>query len=123
MEKRIYSESFKRMVIEEHLQTGCTKTSLLQKYDIRFTGAIQTWMQQLRYTQTGGPGRLNFGRTITPALANNNNKPTQQDLEKRIRELERQLEDERLRSEMFSRIIDKAEKELKISIRKKPNTK
>jgi len=45
------------------------------------------------------------------------------ELHKRIRELERQLAEEKLRSEAYARIIDKAEKELKIPIRKKPNTK
>jgi transposase len=122
-QKRAYSESFKRMVIEEHLCTGCTKTSLLAKYEIRFTGAIQTWMKQMGYTQTGGVGRLKFGGIIGPTLAKDDNKQTQEDLQKRIRELERQLEDEKLRSEAFVRIIEKAEKELKIPIRKKPSTK
>lgn len=121
--KRTYEESFKRMVIEEYLSTRCTKTSLLLKYDIRFTGGIQRWMKQLGYTESGGPGRLNFGRIIEPTLPRNNKKESQQDLQKRIRELEQQLEDEKLRSEAYVRIIDKAEKELKISIRKKPNTR
>ena len=41
----------------------------------------------------------------------------------RIKELERQLEDEQLRSDAFNRMIDIAEKELQIPIRKKSNTK
>jgi len=45
------------------------------------------------------------------------------ELQKRIKELERQLEDEKLRSEAYARMIEKAEKELKISIRKKTGTK
>ena len=45
------------------------------------------------------------------------------ELQKRIRQLERQLEDEKLRTEAYKRIIAKAEQELKISIRKKHNTK
>jgi len=44
-------------------------------------------------------------------------------LEARIKELERLLEDEQLRSEAFSRIIDIAEREYNIPVRKKPNTK
>ena len=44
-------------------------------------------------------------------------------LQKKLKELERQLEDEKLRSEIYLRIIEKAEKELNIPIRKKPNTK
>jgi len=44
-------------------------------------------------------------------------------LQKRIQELEHQLQDEKLRSEAYARIIDKAEKEFKVSIKKKLNTK
>jgi hypothetical protein len=40
-----------------------------------------------------------------------------------IKQLERKLEDEKLRSEAYKSMIEIAEKELKISIRKKPNTK
>lgn len=43
---------------------------------------------------------------------------SQEDLQHKIRELERQLEDEKLRSEAYLRIIEKAEKELRIPIRK-----
>lgn len=41
----------------------------------------------------------------------------------RIKELERLLEDEQLRSEAYRRMIDIAEKEYHVPIRKKPNTK
>lgn len=43
--------------------------------------------------------------------------------DKRIKELERLLEDERLRSLGFSTMIDVAEEELGVSIRKKPGSK
>lgn len=43
--------------------------------------------------------------------------------EARIKELERLLEDEQLRSEAYSRMIDIAEKEFQVPIRKKPSTK
>ena len=121
--KKSYPEAFKRMVIEEHLRTGCTKTSLLSKYDIRFTGAIQTWMRQMGYTQSEFPEKAKFGRIILQTLPKNKKRDNQQDLRKKIRELEQQLEDEKLRSEAYARIIDKAEKEFKLPIRKKPNSK
>jgi|SRR4051812_7882428 hypothetical protein len=121
--KNTYEEAFKRKVIEEYLLKRCTKTSLLIKYNIRFTGAIQTWMKQLGYTESGGRARLNFGRITQQALPKNKKNESSEDLQKRIRELEQQLEDEKLRSEAYARMIEKAEKELKISIRKKPYTR
>ena len=42
---------------------------------------------------------------------------------KRIKELERQLEDEKIRAEGYSKMIDIAEGQLNISIRKKSTTK
>ena len=121
-----YDREFKRNVIEEYLATGCTKMFLLRKYNIQFKSAIQTWMRVLGYNDSGRqPQRLRFGEIIfTPLPKKRDNasaNPT--DLQKKIHELERQLEDEKLRSEAYARIIEKAEKELKISIRKKAGTK
>jgi hypothetical protein len=55
----------------------------------------------------------------------NDNEPEgdREALKKRIKELERLLEDERLKSEAYNRMIELTEKELKISIRKKANTR
>jgi translation initiation factor 2B subunit (eIF-2B alpha/beta/delta family) len=50
-------------------------------------------------------------------------KSDKDELIKRIRELERQLEDEQMRSFGLSKMIDIAEDQLKISIRKKSATK
>ena len=44
-------------------------------------------------------------------------------LNKRVKELEKLLQEEKLRSEMYSRVIEIAEKDLKLNIRKKSNTK
>ena len=47
----------------------------------------------------------------------------EKDLQTKIKRLERELEDAQLRAEAYSKMIDIAERELKISIRKKSNTK
>src|ERR1700751_975653 len=122
--QRHYDREFKRKVIEEYLTTGCTKMFLLRKYNIQFKSAIQTWMRTLGYNDPGShPQKFKFGQIIFTSLAKEkqNTKPTE--LQKRVLELERQLEDEKLRSEAYARMIEKAEKELKISIRKKTGTK
>jgi hypothetical protein len=127
MEKKLfqphYKRSFKKKVIEEYLASGCTKMFLLRKYNIRFKSAIQTWMRILGYTDPHKqPQRLKFGRLIITSLSKRK-KQSETELQKKIRELERQLEDEKLRSEVYARIIEKAEKEYKIPITKKPNTR
>ena len=119
-----YDREFKRKVVEEYLATGCTKMFLLRKYSIQFKSAIQTWMRTLGYDDPGSQGqRFKFGQIIFSVAKEKQNTSEPTELPKRILELERQLEDEKLRSEAYARMIEKAEKELKISIRKKTDTK
>jgi hypothetical protein len=129
MEKKLfqphYDRGFKTKVVEEYLATGCSKMFLLRKYDIQFKSAIQTWMRVLGYNDPGSQlQKVKFGQLIFTSLAKQKQNTSEStELQKRIRELERQLEDEKLRSEAYARLIEKAEKELKISIRKKTGTK
>jgi transposase len=123
---RVYSEDFKRQVIEEYLRTGVSKRELIVKYDIRSKGAFKSWMRQLGYEDFYvKPSSLKVNRNIKMVEEFNGNEPEgdKEALTKRIKELERLLEDERLKSEAYSRMIELAEKELKISIRKKANTR
>ena len=48
---------------------------------------------------------------------------TPEELRRRVKELERELEAAKLRAEAYSLMIDLAEKELKVAIRKKSDTK
>lgn len=121
--RKIYDDSFKRKLIEEYLETGCCKMDLIRKYNIHFKSAIQTWMRRLGYTDSHRGKKVKFGKIIAPQVATTKSSDNIEYLHKKIRQLERQLEDEKLRAEAYQRIIDKAEQELKISIRKKHNTK
>ena len=51
------------------------------------------------------------------------NKLDKKELIKRVKELERKLEDEQIRSLGYNKMIDIAEEQLKISIRKKKMSK
>lgn len=124
-ETRIYSTSFKRKVIEEYLDTGVAKIYLIKKYGIRSKGGFQKWMRDLGYTdiyRKEGYLHPNSIPTLSPKKKKSS-PATEQSQDSRIKELERLLEDEQLRSEAYSRMIDIAERDYKISIRKKPNTK
>jgi transposase len=118
---QIYSEEFKRRVIEEYLSTGVPKMDLLRKYGIKTKSGIQRWMKKFGYTDFYPKVKFTCLTlsAVTKKIDLNNN----DELQKRVKELERQLEDEKLRSEAYARIIEKAEKDLKISIKKKPGTR
>ena len=127
----VYCESFRRKVIEEYLNSNASKMSLLRKYDIKIKSGIQRWMKLYGYKEKPcsckekQPAVLIFTSTSSYALVRKMNigKSSKKELEEKIRELERQLQDEKLRAEAYARMIEKAEKELKIPIRKKSNTR
>jgi len=121
--RQMFDESFKRMVIEEYLATKCNKMELLRKYNIHFKSAIQTWMRRLGYDDIHRPQKLKFDETLPLTVAMATKSENTRELQKKIQELEQQLQDEKLRSEAYLRMIDKAEKELKVSIKKKPSTR
>jgi transposase-like protein len=116
-----YSEAFKRKVIEEYLETGTPKQYLLEKYGITYKGAFQAWMPALGYVdirRLPKPAKLLAAYTLS--------KPKEEDIEslrRRVKQLQRELEDEKLRVEAYARLIELAEREQGISIRKKDNTK
>ena len=121
---RTTDEAFKRKVIEEYLATGMPKERVALKYGIKGNSAILIWMRALGYEDVHRKQLIKFALPIpsTMPMAKKDQDDVRQ-LQKRIKELERQLEDEKLRSEAYSRIIDIAENQFKIPIKKKPDTK
>ena len=55
-------------------------------------------------------------------MAESHDKQDPEQLKKKVRQLEKQLQNERIRSEFYQTMIDVAERELGISIRKKSDT-
>ena len=74
-----YSHSFKLKVIEEVERGFLTKTEISKKYGIQGHSTISKWMRKLEYKPT----------TLS--------KESDNDLRLKIKQLERQLEHERLR--------------------------
>ena len=94
---------------------------MLIKYGITYKGAFQAWMPALGY--------VDIRRLPKPAKALGAytlSKPKEENIEalrRRIKDLERERDDEKLRAEAYARLIELAEREQGISIRKKDNTK
>ena len=118
-----YSEEFKRHLIEEYLNGTADKKSLLAKYGVRAKGAFQRWMRELGYVNIRrvAAGAKPFAQQHMKLRKKKDEPP--EALQRRTAELERQLEDEKLRSEAYARLIALAEHEQGICIRKKCNTK
>jgi transposase len=119
-----FSDAFKKEIVEEYLKSGNQKTFIEKKYGIRSHGSIAKWMNILGY-EDPSKKEVNLELTNYLNLAKDPlKKPASSaELEAKIRVLEKQLEDERLRAEMYARMIDLAEKTYKIPVRKNYNTK
>ena len=116
-------------IIQEVLTSNCTRVEIWKKYTGQNEehGNILRWMRQLGFPMALVNRRRTFGRNTNlmvqkqPAQTEETFENLQ--LKKRISELENQLKDAEMKAIAFSTMIDIAEKEFKIPIRKKLNTK
>jgi transposase-like protein len=106
-----YTDSFRREVVGLVLSGQLSKEQARRKYGIKGHSTIMNWIRKLE------------GRDLIYSYMPRHEKATKQELLKRLKALERELEDEKIRSEGLSKMIDIAEEQLKITIRKKSGTK
>lgn len=119
-----FTEAEKIAIIEEYLEGNSSKTQIWRKY----TGykneraGLLRWMRQLGYAEKPNYQRI-FKRNSLATLSTSNKNPNPTDLELEIRQLKKELIDAKLKTEGLELMIEIAEKELKIPIRKKSDTK
>jgi len=116
---QLYSDDFKRSICEEYLNGTASKMDVQRKYRINFKSAIVTWLRKFGYAK-----RPNTYIKAAHSLyfMGKSDKDTQS-LEQKIKMLEQQLADAELKVVVYDKLIEVAERDLNISIRKKPNTK
>ena len=133
MDKRIitksvqfFTESDRHEIIEEYLRGGITKEEIWRKYTGKSDhGRLLKWMRDYGYLDDV---TMRSKKTTFANMARNKQPQTGNDFEmlqlkKRIAELEKQLKDAEMKAIAFSTMVDIAEEEFKIPIRKKFNTK
>ena len=113
----------KTQIITEYLTQGGGSRKLAEKYGISRT-TICRWVL-IHQGIHNLPPTEKQQKYSTSSMNSSPKKSTSQDqsvkeLEQKIKALEKQLEWEKLRSETLNTMIDIAEKNLNISIRKKP---
>lgn len=125
-----FSETEKHVLIREYLSSGSTKREIWKKYTGQYDhGTLLRWMKNLGYSDKPGMDptlKINTFATMlkptTKVKQGDDNFEVLQ-LKKRISELEKQLKDAEMKVIAFSTMVDIAEEEFKIPIRKKLNTK
>jgi len=118
-----FSESFKQSVIDQVNSGHISKEEARRRYGIKSKSGILLWQRNF---QKYGRCSLNLSVDtvlLKPKKTSVSANSSEAALLARIKQLERQLEDEQIRAEAYSRMIDIAERDLNIPIRKKSNTK
>src|SRR6478609_6600817 len=117
-------------MIREYLTGKYSKQQLWERYtgQRKEHGQLLDWMRTLGHLSDRPPRRdcekvVYLDRQAHTTLAKEGNDKSTEELERRIRELEQQLLRAELKAEGYELMIEIAEKELKIPIRKKSGTK
>lgn len=113
--RRIYSDAFKQKVLNAIITEGIMPTEAKRRFGITNESTIRNWI--IKYNDNFIS--LSDHQEITKDMSN----LSKQELENKVKELEKQLSYEKMKSHAFDTMIDVAERELKISIRKKSVTK
>ena len=114
-----YSDEIKHHVTKAVITGQLTRVEAMQKYNIAGNSTITNWMRILGYTY---PTPLPVKNKPLPKPAPD--KPEDiPALQKQIKELKQLLHQEQMRSEFYHQIIDTAERELGVAIRKKSDAK
>jgi hypothetical protein len=130
-EKKLsFDDDEKRFIIEDFLQNGGSKQAIWEKYGGygEEHGRILRWMRQIGYIADPKRKDANFAPQKDPMNHLKKVKETYSyfeyaKLQKRIEELEKQLCESELQAITYQTMVEVAERELNISIKKKFNTK
>lgn len=114
-----YTDEFKLQVVHEYLNTNASQEEINKKYSIVNKNSITKWMRKFDQ-QAPSDEQIELQRTMGKQKA----KTTYElELEAKVKKLEQQVDYQELKALALSTMIDIAERELKISIRKKSGAK
>jgi len=124
-----FSDSEKVKIIEEYLSSHITKVDIWRKYTGHREehGSLLKWMRRLGYADKPRysvlyPPLTQFAPTTLESTSDISNL-TPEEYQKKIKDLEKQLHDAQVKAEGYNLMIDIAERDFKIPIRKKSDTK
>jgi transposase len=109
-----YSETFKWQVVQEVLTGRLTKEAARVAYGIKSNCAILYWMRKY-----GGNDDYRDTHSLTNDFSAMHNSKEQDELKERIAQLEEALRRANLRADLWHKMIEVAEEQLKIDIKKK----
>jgi len=114
-----YTDDFKLKVVQDYLMSDATVSEIQEKYGIKCRSCISDWVRKFglkKPTQR----EIEFQNVMKEQ---NQKSPREQELELEIKQLKKELEKERLRTVALNKMIDIAERDLKITVRKNSGAK
>jgi len=129
--KNSFTTTERHQIIREFLQSKCSKREIWERYTghVEEHGNMLKWMRQLGYSEELTNERSTFDGNISLMTKKKSTLKIPEEpieifrLRRRISELEDQVKDAEMKALAFSTMVDMAEKEFKIPIRKKLNTR
>ena len=129
--RRTYSEALKHLICKEYMEQGSSYRELVKKYQLSCHTIIYDWLRKLGYVESD---RVKVSKSVYIGIENYDQMPIKKEfsnppsfnkdpLQAEITRLKRELLEARIQAEGYQRMIELAEAEHKISIRKKDNTK
>jgi transposase-like protein len=123
-----FSTEQKHRMIQDYLSTGRSRRAIWQKYtgSRKENGIMRDWMRKLGYEDKNIQRNTTFAENISAMKKEKSSdslSPHTKALEDKIKRLEKELEEAQIKAVAYSTLIDIAEQELNIPIRKKLNTK
>ena len=114
-----FPDDFKLMVVQEYLSTDISQDELKKKYNFGGNNNIPNWMRKFGLSKLSEK-QIELHQAMEKEIEKTS---LEQELELKVRKLEANLKFEQLRTKALSTMIDIAERELKVDIRKKAGAK
>ena len=113
------SDDLQLQVVKEYLYHGATHTELKIKYNFTGCNNIYNWMRKFGLSKPSATDKK-----LHQFMAKEVQKtPAEEKLELKIKKLEEELKREQFKTLALNTMINIAERELKVDIRKKPGAK
>lgn len=116
---KYYTDEFKLQVVQEYLNSDLSQREVIQKYSLCGGSIISQWMRKFGMSIPVIPQKT----MISPVAKQKEKTLKELELEYKVQQLEKQLEYEQLKVQALNTLIDVAERDLKIPIRKKSGAK
>ncbi len=125
---RDFSLLERELIIEDYLSSNLTKQAIWKKYTGKQEehGSLLKWMRKLGYDDRSPKEKINFVSKqikMKEAKSMSSDSVSISQLKEKIKALENQLKTAEVKAIAFSTMVDIAEQEFNIPIRKKLNTR